>query len=225
MPIRYRWHLVTFPNDGFDLGNVIAARPFSPNAAFGFYFIEGTTGSPSYRFLWRTKIMVTQFDDGAPSYQEVASVSFTDFAVICVEGSTFLRIENPGRNTRELLNALEALVGFGFTSKAVTFEKVKPSLVFENVGSIKLVGLKVVGAVIKEDLVARMEFASKEGMLIDELKFLEGLRYKVDFASYVLLYEGVRGQLAFSAGGTVKISGPLAPMLVHLIEKDLIRII
>lgn len=222
--LRYRWHWVKFPNEGFELDSVIAGRPFSPGAEVGFYRVEGTTGSPTYRFLWRTKIVVTQFDDdGTPFYQEIANVSFTNFAIVCVEDSTFIRIENPGRNVRDLLNTLESLVGFGFTSKAVTFEKAQPTSVFENVESTKLVGLKVAGAVIKEDLVARMEFASKHGILIDELKLLQNLRYKVDFASYVLLYQGIRGQLALSSNGIVKVSGLLAPRLVSLIEQDLVN--
>jgi len=115
--------------------------------------------------------------------------------------------------------------GLGFTSKLLTFEKAKPTTVFESIQAFKLIGLKVVGAVVEEDLVARMEFASKQGMVVEKMKLLEGLRYKVDSATYELVYEGIRGQLAFSSSGTVKVSGQLAPRLVHLIEQDLAKLL
>lgn len=223
---RYRWYRIQLPREVTDLAEIITARPLGPGDTHGFSRTEGPTGARLNRFLWRTKVIVTQFDDaGTPSYQEVASVNFTDFAIIESDGETFLRIENPGRNIRELLNALESMVGLGFTSKLLTFEKAKPTTVFERIQAFKLIGLKVVGAVVEEDLVARMEFASKQGMVVEKMKLLEGLHHKVDSATYELLYEGVRGQLSFSSGGTVKVSGQLAPRLVHLIEQDLSRLL
>lgn len=219
---RYRWYRIQLPRGAKDLAEIITARPLGPGDTYGFSRTEGSTGEWLHRFLWRTKVFVTQFDDaGVPSYQEVASVNFTDFAIIELDGESFLRIENPGRNIRDLLNALESMVGLGFTSKLLTFEKAKPTKVFESIQAFKLIGLKVVGAVVEEDLVARMEFVSKQGMVVEQMKLLEGLRHKVDSATYELLYEGIRGQLAFSSSGTVKVSGQLAPRLVHLIEQDL----
>lgn len=223
---RYRWYRIQLPRHTTDLAAIITARPLVPDAAYGFAQTVGTTGAALHRFLWRTKVTVTQFDDaGAPAYQEVASVNFTDFAISKIDGEIFLRVENPGRNIRDLLNALEAAVGLGFTSKLLTFEKAKPTTVFAATQSCKLVGLKVIGAVVAEDLVARLEFASKQGMNVDKMKLLDGLHHKVDSATYDLVYEGIRGQLALSASGTVKISGQLAPMLVHLIEQDLAKLL
>ena len=222
---RYRWYRIQLPRGVTDLAEIITDCPLGPGDTYGFSRAEGSTGTQLHRFLWRTKVIVTQFDDaGVPSYQEVASVNFTDFAIIEIDGETFLRIENPGRNTRDLLNALESMVGLGFTSRLLTFEKAKPTTVFESVQVFKLIGLKVVGVVVEEDLVARMEFASKQGMVVEKMSLLQGLRHKVDSANYELVYEGIRGQLAFSSSGTVKISGQLAPRLVHLIEQDLAKL-
>jgi hypothetical protein len=210
------------PRGDYNLSNIITGKPLTQNTSFGFSHIEGAIGSPKFRFLWRTKVVVTRFDDeGTPSYEEVASVNFTDFAIVQVDGVTFLRIENPSRNIRELLNALESILGLGFTSKPLTFDKAKPTTVFKSVDSTKLIGLKVVGAVIDNDLVARMEFASKQGMIVENMKLLNDLRYKVETSIFELIYEGVRGQLVFASNGLVKISGQLAPRLVHLIEQDL----
>lgn len=226
MLTRYRWYRIQFPRGGFDLSSLVATKPFRQDASFGFSHIEGTIDASKFRFLWRTKVVVTRFDNGSvPSYEEVASISFTDFAIIPIDGMTFLRIENPGRNVRDLLNALESLVGFGFTTKPLTFDKTKPTTVLESADAIKLVGFKVAGAVLNEDLVARMEFASKHGLVVENMKLLDGLRYSVDSTVFELIYEGVRGQLAFSSSGLVKVSGQLAPKLIHLIEQDLPKMI
>jgi len=225
MLTRYRWYRIQFPRRDISLSTIIGERPLTPNTASGFSRIDDALGASKFRFFWRTKVMVTRFDDGRPIYEEIASVSFTDFAIVQIAGSNFLRIENPSRNVRDLLNALESLIGLGFTSKALTFEKSKPTTIFESVASAKLIGLKVVGAVIDEDLVARMEFASKQGMIVENMKLLADLRYHVDSAVFELVFEGVRGQVAFASSGVVKISGQLAPRLVQLIELDLPKLI
>lgn len=224
MLTRYRWYRVQLPRGNVDLARMVAKRPLTQDVSFGFARVEGGIGAPRFRFFLRTKVIVTLLDgDGNPSYEEVATLSVTDFAVVAVEGVTLLRIENPGRNIRDLLNALESLVGLGFTAKPLTFEKAKPTTVFERVEATKLIGLKVVGAVIDEDLVARMEFASKQGMIVESMKLLDGLQYRVDSAVFELIYEGVRGQVAISSSGVVKVSGQLAPKLLHLIEQDLLK--
>ncbi|MDT9000454.1 hypothetical protein RQP53_14355 [Paucibacter sp. APW11] len=165
---------------------------------------------------------MTKLDpDGIPTYEQVDSVSFTDFALVEMGELTFLRVENPGRNVRDLLNALESLAGMGFTAKPVSFDKGQPTTVFSSVDASKLVGLKIVGAVLADDLVARMEFASKDGMVIENMTVLSGLKYKVEHAVFEVVLGGLRGQIAFAANGTVKISGQVAPKLVSLVEQDL----
>ncbi|MDN7909078.1 hypothetical protein [Burkholderia cepacia] len=222
MLTRYRWYKIKLPRKEFDLSSMIVGRPLTREANSGFVRVEDGGDVSKFRFLWRTKILIARLDDeGAPRYEEIESVSFKDFAVIDVKGMTFLRVENPGRNLRDMLNALESMIGLGFSSEPLTFEKGRPTSVFDNVESSKLVGLKVVGAVIQEDLVARMEFASKQGMVIESMKLLDGLRYNVESAVFELIHQGVRGQLAFSSSGVVKVSGQLSPKLVSLIEDDL----
>lgn len=222
MLTRYRWYRIQLPRVDFDLTNIIAGKSLTQNASYGFSRIEGAMGDSMFRFLWREKVVVTLFDEeGTPSYEEVANVNFTDFAIIHIDDATFLRIENPGRNIRDLLNTLESLIGLGFTSQQVSFEKINPLVVFESVDVINMIGLKVVGAVIDEDLVARIDLASKQGMKIDKIQLLEGLHYKVVSAVFELIHEGVRGQVTYASSGLVKVSGKLAPKLLYLIEKDL----
>lgn len=221
MTMRYRWYRIQLPND-CDLIHLISKKPFTQNVNFGFSLLEVSALNSLFKFFWRTKVVITKLDDeGSPLYEEVTSVNFTNFAFIKVEGVMLLRVENPGRNIRDLLNALELLVGLGFTCKLLTFEKIQPTKIFENVEVTKLIGLKVVGAVIDEDLVARIEFASRQGMIKENLKVLNNLNYKVDTAIYELIFEGVRGQISIASNGLVKISGQLSPKLIHLIELDL----
>jgi hypothetical protein len=219
---RLRWYTLKYPHDEFDLVSRILDRPLTSSATFGFLALDGAEGEDKFRFLWRTKVVVTRIsEDGSPSYEQIESVAFKDFAILTINTNRYLRVENPGRNMRDLLNALESLVGFGFVSEPLKFDKTKPQALFERIESAKLVGLKVVGAVVDDDLVARMEFASKQGMSIENMRLLKDLQYVVDSANFELIHKGLRGQVAFSANGVVKVSGQLAPHLVHLIEADL----
>lgn len=222
MQTRYRWFRIQLPARARDLAALVATCPFDSTATYGFACVIGGVSGASYRFLWRSRVVVTKLDpEGIPTYEQIESVSFTDFALVEVGDLTFLRVENPGRNVRDLLNALETLAGMGFTVKPITFEKGRPSTVFSSVDASKLVGLKIVGAVLADDLVARMEFVSKQGMVIENMTVLDGLKYKVEYAVFELILGGLKGQIAFGANGVVKIGGQIAPKLVGLVEKDL----
>lgn len=220
MQIRYRWFRIQLPVPARDLINIFSSHPFDYQSAHGFGLTPDN--STSFRFLWRSRVLITKLnDEGTPTYEQVESVSFTDFSVVEIGDFIFLRIENAGRNIRDLLNALETLTGMGFTAKPILFDKERPSSVFNSLDSSKLVGLKVIGAVVADDLVARMEFVSKNGMLVENMNILSKLKYKVDIAVFEVMLGGLKGQIAFSANGTVKISGQIAPKLINLIEQDL----
>lgn len=222
MQLRCRWYRIHLPKGTPDLSAVLGKHPLGPDVNQGFTTVIGAWGQQLHRFLWRSKVVITLVgDDGEPHYQEVSTVNFTDFAVLNVGGEMFFRIENPGRSIRDLLNTLESLVGLGFTCKPVTFAKKKPVSVLESVEVAKLVGLKVTDAVLGKDLLARMEFSSKEGINQESLVVLDGVPHKSDSASYELIYGGVKGILHFSSTGVVKVGGQLAPRLIHLIEQEL----
>lgn len=226
MQLRCRWYRIQLPKGTSNLIAMLEQHPLGLETNQGFMTVTGAWGQPLYRFLWRSKVVVTQFDDeGVPHYQEVATVNFTDFAVLNIGDDMFLRIESPGRSIRDLLNALESLVGLGFTCKPVTFAKTKPTSVFENSEVTKLIGLKITDAVLGKDLLARMEFSSKEGITLEKLTVLDGVHHKTDSASYELIYAGVRGLLSFSSTGMVKVSGQLAPRMIHFIEQDLAKLV
>jgi hypothetical protein len=225
MNSRYRWYRIQLPSESEPLPSILARTLFGNAAAFGFQWLESTGTAVRFRFVSRVTVVVTHLDDtGTPAYEQVSSVSFTDFAVVSVDGSLFLRIENPPRNARDLLNAIESAVGFGFTCKLLVFEKTWPQLIFENVDSWKLVGLKAIDVVVGEDIVARIDFASTNGIDPEKLSILRGLRYRVDCSTYELFYHGLGGQLVVTAAGAVRIGGLLAPKVLNLIERELPRL-
>lgn len=219
---RYRWHRIQLPKNSISLPEAISKNVLTTDNDFGFSLIEHGSGMPVYRFLWRSKITVTRFDEsGALIFENLSTVSFTDFTIININEQIFLRIENPARTLKDLFNTLESIYGLGFTNKRVSFEKTKPKTIFENIEVATLVKLKVVGAVFDDDLVGRLELESKKGILLDQMKMLQNVAHRIDSASYEFVYEGVHGQLTFSANGSVKVSGALTSRILHLIELDL----
>ena len=183
MIMRYRWYKLQLPNGEDSLLHQLALTPLSTESSFGFSRLDGILGESRFRFLWRSKLVVTRFD----------------FVLFAIEGKNYLRLENPCRNLRDLMNAIESLTGRGFTCKPVTFEKSKPFTLFEQVEVTKLVGLKIVDAVVENHLVARMEFASKQGMIVEQMSLLKNLKYTIESAIFEVLYEGVKGQVSFTA--------------------------
>lgn len=223
--MRYRWYRIGFPNSMTNLSNILESRPLTQNTSFGFISINDELDKDKFRFLWRTSIVVTHLDEvGEPIYDQVESVDFVDFVILKVDSISYLRIENPKRSNKELLNALEKTIGLGFTAKLIVFEKLEPKTLFQHLDLNKLIGLKITGAVIEKNLVASMEFSSKEGIEIDKIKLLEGRQHKIDLANFELVYNGLSGQVTFSSSGLVKITGKLAPKLIHLIEADLAKL-
>jgi hypothetical protein len=219
---RYRWYRIQIPKNSISLHEAVSKNTLKTENDFGFSRIEHGTGMPGYRFLWRTTITVTKFDEsGALTFEDLSTVSFTDFTIINIDEEIFLRVENPARTLKELFNTLESIYGLGFTNKRVSFEKNKPKRIFESINAVTLVKLKVINAVFANDLVGRLELESKKGIFPDQIKMLQNVPYRIDSASYELVYEGIHGQLTFSANGSVKVSGALTSRILYLIELDL----
>lgn len=222
MLVRYRWYSIRLPKSVESLADILLERPFTQNDSYGFARLNGDIEGSQLRFYWKTKVIVTNFDElGNSSYSDIVNINYNDFSLVNIGSQLFMRVDNPGRNIRDLLNAIESIVGLGFTSESITFGKFDPLKVFFDADSIKLIGLKVTDVVLSDDLVSRIEFASKQGINLSELKILDGLKYKVDTGVYELTYESARGQISVSSGGLVKISGQLAPKLLHQLEGDL----
>ncbi|SDK53088.1 hypothetical protein SAMN05192566_1544 [Methylophilus rhizosphaerae] len=223
MLVRYRWYNIRLPKEMVSLSEVLLQRPYTNEGNSGFAILNRDAEKSPFRFYWKTKVVVTSFDlDGNVSYSDILNVNYVDFSVIDIRGNLFIRVDNPGRNIKDLLNAIESIVGLGFISEPVSFTNFEPMKVFVDADSIKLIGLKVSDVVIAEDLISRMEFSSKQGIDPNALVVLQGSKYKVDTGTYEITYESAMGQISVSAGGLVKINGQLAPKLLHQVEDYLL---
>jgi len=226
MPTRYRWYRIKLPKGDLDLRRTLLARPLRAGSNFGFAPIGDQPNESDFRFLWRTALIVTRFTpDDEPYHEPVQTIDWLRLSIVDVNKMKFLRIENPIRNLRELMNAIESIVGLGFTCSPVTFEANRPNLFLERVESSRLVVFKIVGAMAGEDVVSRMEFVSKGGIDLHTLPISRKLRYKVDVSVFECAFRGSRGQVSISSSGVVKVSGALAPRLAYLIEKELPTVI
>lgn len=220
MSATYRWYRIGLPKEVSNLESALEKSPLTTNSAFGFVALDSEDHGPKFRYMWRTKVIITRFDeDGIPYNEEVASVSFIDMGIVRRGPATYLRLENPGHGGRSLFNALETIVGMGFTCEPAGFHFANPLEIFKGVDTAKLTRLSVSGAVVRQDLVARLEFASKNGMDVEGIRLLKGLEYKIDLSSFDIAFRGLRGHATLSFGGAVKISGPLSPMLMTLVER------
>lgn len=226
MIVRYRWYEIRLPFGFLKLTNLLDSSPLESDSSSGFLILDKSPETAKYRFIWRDTLVSTSFDeDGAPVYQKVSTVNFLDIGIFKAVDKFFLRVENPTRSLRDLMNALESIIGIGFTSKIVIFSGVRLLDSLSGMEKKTLVGLKVGGAVYGKDLVARVEFASKTGIVPDEIAVLRDINYTVESAAYELIYEGVKGQLSVSSNGLVRISGQLSARVLHLIEQGLSELV
>lgn len=219
---RYRWYSIRLPNGSGSLAEALLQHAFKHDESYGFSRSNITSENASIRFYWKSKLTVTNFDDlGNATYSNVININFYDFTILDIEDKLFLRIENPGRSSRELFNAIETIMGLGFVTEPVLFKTFDPVKVFPNIDSLKLIGLKVKDVVLSDDLVSRMEFSSKLGINPNQLMVLNGSKYEIDTGVYEITHESASGQLSIASNGLVKINGHLTPKLLHELEKNL----
>lgn len=221
MSATYRWYRISAPRKT-NIAELISEKVFTNSSESGFLRAEADDTATTFRFLWRSKVAITRLDDdGVPFTEEIASVSYVDFAMFKKRGRHYLRLINPGRNSRHLFDTLEIVLGMGFTCEPVRLRVSDPGNVFVDVDSAKLIGLSASGVVLGPDLLAKVDISSKGGIDVSTVKVLQGVDYKVDSSAFEIGYRGLKGMVAFSSGGSVKISGRLRPALLASIEKYL----
>lgn len=222
MATRYRWYRIQFPDENMDFLSLVTEIPFINQRGYGFSSNRDEFGDTAYRFIYRTNLTITTVDeDGTLVHKEIPSTDFIDFTLLYIGMSVFMRVVNPGRSIRDLLNALESQIGLGFVCKPITFSKIQPTEIFTDNYETKLVGLKVSG-MVDNDLGTKIEITSTDGMSIENIKLLNEIRYTLTSAVLEVLFEGIRGQVTITATGLVKISGKLKPKLLGEIEKQLL---
>lgn len=176
-----------------------------------------------YRFCRRTQLFVPVLTrEGQEKIRAVDSVVTIRFAVLEGSADTILRVLNPGHNLQALMANIERAVGQGFSSRALMFEGAKPISILQKADIMRVVGIKLKNVVIDSDCVGRVELASKEGVDLEDVAMLKGMRYTVANVKYEVVVDGVRGVFSISESGLLKVGGKLARMIVGEIERELI---
>ena len=221
---RYKWYCLGLPGSLFDFIGRIKARNFSANSASGFIAGEDDLESYAFRYAWRSRIVATDIDaEGNSTASSISIVNVCEFSIFSKFDKIWLRIVDPPRSNKELLDALETVAGFGFYAEIVIFSSSVHAALLKSVDECRLISFKGVGGIPEEKAVARIEMASKIGLDLNRFEFLKKIQYSVDHAVYEAVYRRERGQIAFSTSGLVKIGGDLRPYMLELVESELPR--
>lgn len=132
MIVRYRWFQ---PGLSSEFGEFIASlisHPLTNDSSFGFILLEDSPESTKFKFIWKTVIVATQFDnEGAPESRQTETINFMDIVFLSRAEKTYLRIENPGLSSRKLMNASESFVSIGFYQKPIVFNHQRLLFLFQ----------------------------------------------------------------------------------------------
>jgi hypothetical protein len=215
---RYKWYQVRLPCSVAEFFTRLRVVGYDNVGTTGFLISESES---SFRYIWPSTINAVRLDsDGNAEYQQVVTVNSQSVTVLN-ERSTIFRFESPARSIREVLNALERAIGFGFACEQIVISDGLVQAALEKATSKVLNSLKVSGAIPKANSLARIELASKEGISTENVKLLGLADFLVDAASYEVTYKGVKGQIGFSRSAACRISGPLTPFILSNIESAL----
>jgi hypothetical protein len=219
MTLRFKWYKLSLPAGLPSLVDALVISPLTSESECGFRARSSDEPGTSVRFVWRSTVSAIAFDDeGNPTTQAVSTLNFVDLKFFTRGSATFLRVDNPGKSVRMLMNELGRIAGYGFSIQPILFKDAEPPSFFAEFDQIRLLGLKLINVVFDRHVVGRVELASKEGIDLQSVWDTTGKAYVVDTAVYEVMARMSRGQLSFSKGGLVKVTDRLAPQFLHLFE-------
>ncbi|WP_116866822.1 hypothetical protein [Pseudomonas syringae] len=217
---RFKWYSVSLPCSVGEALQRLEEGRYDPSQRTGFIV---DAGERSFQFIWKTSIYATVIDSsGSSSREEITSVCSQKIQVLGEE-QIFFRLEDPPRSSKELLNALDKIIGFGFSCEqvVVTDELIRNSI--EPFHSITLNTLKLSGAISSIAAIARVEIASKEGIDQESIENFGLSQSLIEAGTYSVRYKGSSGQVGFTRTGLCKISGELTARIKASIESNLIN--
>jgi len=226
MATRYRWYTVEFGRKSVEHAlKLLATHSLSADSDSGFLLVDRGEAYASFRFFAKTTVVVTRADiEGNTTYSQVETLGVSSFSIMSIEGMTVLRAENPGKTLRTLFNAMGQIIGLGFTTTPITFDKYAPKGFLKTFGSHRLINVKVRGTVPGSSLYASMEFDSKDGIVTQQLPLPCDFEYQITQAVYEIKHKLVKGQIGYWANGTVRVTGELSLRLVELVEDELTQL-
>jgi hypothetical protein len=158
---KFKWYAVRLPCSVEQALKTLEGSRYEPTQRAGF-IVE--LEERSFQFFWETTLYATIIDsDGTSRRDEITSVCSQKVKVLGNDRVIF-RMEDPPRSSKELLNSLDRIFGFGFSCEQiiVTDELIRHSV--ESFHSLTLTTLKLSGAISSISAIARIEIASKSGI-------------------------------------------------------------
>lgn len=213
---KYKWYVVRFPVPLLEVFRRLDAYRSKDSQVRRFVT---DVDNLSFEFFWQTLIYATSIDDdGVEQRSEVFSVNRQKVDIVG-EDKMLFRLKDPPRSSKELLNTLEDLLGFGFVCQPfiVTDEIVLEAI--SEFSPVILNSVKLSGGIPKMTAVARLELASKLGLDREQIDNFGLQGVAVESASYLVRHKGISGQVGFSRTGMCKISGDLSPLIRARIEE------
>ena len=212
---RFKWYMVRFPRSVAETLQKLENYRYSENQSRGFVV---NTATSSFEFFWPTPVYATAIDeDGQSRRSEFFSISRQQVDLL-VGKKMILRMQDPPRTLKELLNTLEDLIGFGFACEHIPITDQIISSAIADFHSVALNSVKFSGGLPNISALARVELVSKIGLeqkRVEEFG-LQGL--VIESASYFVKLKMLSGQVGFTRTGLCKISGDLAPLIQSKIE-------
>jgi len=221
---RYRWYVLQIPGGAARLVSQLG-KSVGTNKAEGWFAIEDSERDRvRFKFLWRSLVRVVRLGPSGEAISDlVATINVLDAELTTFAQGVLMRLVEPNRNLRVLFSSLEAVAGFGFVIKPILFDEVMPEVAFKKADEMRMVGVKVTNVTVGRDVVGRMEFASRHGIRLDDIKPLRGVTYKTDWSAYELVYKGLRGYISLASNGVARIGGPLEPKILADCEVAILK--
>lgn len=221
---RHKWFRIGLPGTLNQLEKRVRATRLTADRQFGFSLRSAENGEVVTTFLQRSSVPIVLLDgEGNAQRQLINTIDRIDFVFLQSSAGCWIRVDEPPRSLRDMLNALETTAGMGFSAEPVTFSLAQQKAVLARTDEFKLIGLKGVGSSVELQMVARIELASKVGLNLERLEILRDLSCTIDHSSYEASYQRTRGQITFTATGVVRLAGQLQPRLLNLVERQLVQ--
>lgn len=217
---RFKWYKIRLPCSLEELISRLRTAEYTHTNTTGFLI---SNSEPSFRFIWPSTINTTFLDsEGNAEYQKVTTINSQLITILSNKDSFIFRFENPPRSVRDILNALEKTIGFGFACEQIIIDDKLVQDALEKVSTKTLNSLKISGTLPEAKALARLELASKEGIALEAANLANLINTIIEAASYEVTHKGLKGQIGFSRLASCKISGPLTPFILSNLESTLL---
>ncbi|MDV0440323.1 hypothetical protein [Xanthomonas sacchari] len=216
----YRWYALALNGRALATADIAALPASESEANFWFSFEQVHGAAALGRFNFRHSFLVERVHGGIND-EVIELVSSVDVAITSGVFASVVRISDSGRGAKRLIEALTEIFGFGFSVSPMKTLDGEQIVGFNSsdFDDCKMVSLKVTNVRVADGVIARMEFASRQGMSLEELDDLKSRNFSVDSVKYEVLKAGVRGSIAATSSGRAIVSGSLAPFLSHILDK------